>query len=90
METNEALEGVTAKDVAADIIYMTGGIDPDFISVSEIVTDTLAEQGITDEDEVEQFTLEVYSLISDAVVTVTWPGDYSQYVFNDDGEDIEV
>lgn len=90
MENNEAPGGVTAKDVAADIVYMSGGNDPDFISVNEIVTDTLAEQGITDEDEVEKFTLEVYSLISDAVVTVTWPGDDSEYVFNDDEEDIEV
>lgn len=89
METNKIPEGITAKDVAADIVYMTGGVDPDFISVNEIVTDTLAEYGVTDEDTVEEFTLEVYSLIASAVVTVTWTGDDSEYVFNDDESDSE-
>jgi hypothetical protein len=87
MKNNENALEITVKDVAADIVYMTGGIDPDFISVNEIVTDTLEEHGITDEDAVEEFTHEVYALISSAIVTVSWTGDDDAYVFNEDEED---
>lgn len=87
MDMNESNEKATVKDVAADIIYLSGGMDPDYISVNEIVTDTLAEEGIDDENVIEEFTRAVYSLISDAVVTVRWPGDATEYVFNDDSED---
>lgn len=87
MDNNETPAGVNPKDVAAELVYMTGGIDPDFVSVSEIVTDTLTEKGITDEDVIEEFALEVHSLIASAVVTVAWPGDEDEYIFNDPEED---
>ena len=88
MENLEKTLKFTAKDVAADIVYMSGGIDPHFVSVNEIVTDTLAETGIKDEEFIESFTLKVYNLISSAIVEVRWPADDTSYVFNED-EDSE-
>lgn len=87
MDTNQKNLDITAKDVAADIVYMSGGNDPEYSIVNEIVTDTFAEKGITDEDFIEEFAIEVYELIGSAVVSVSWPGDDSEYVFNESQED---
>lgn len=89
MDTNQKNLDITAKDAAADIVYMSGGDDPEYGIVNEIVTDTLAEKGITDEDFIEEFAIEVYNLIGSAIVSVSWPGDDSEYVFNDNQEDSE-
>lgn len=86
MENLEKTLKFTAKDVAADIVYMSGGVDPDFVSVNEIVTDTLAEAGIDDEEFIEEFSMKVYGLISSAVVEVRWPADDTSYIFNEEND----
>lgn len=83
MENNTIPENVNPRTMAADIIHMSGGLDPDFVQITEIVMDTLQEYDITDEDVIEKFALQVDAFIYSAVVTVTWPDSTAKYVYND-------
>lgn len=82
--TNDHIpEAISPRDFAANLIHMSGGIDPDFVQITEIAGDTLGEYGITDEDAIADFAMEVDKLISSAIVTVQWADSDEKYVYND-------
>lgn len=83
MTNNQIPEAISPRAFAANLIHMSGGIDPDFVQITEIAGDTLGEYGITDEDVIADFAMEVDRLISSAIVTVQWVDSDDKYVYND-------
>lgn len=83
MTNNNIPEAIDPRAFAANLIHMSGGIDPDFVQITEIAGDTLAEYDITDEDTIDNFAMEVDKLISSAIVTVQWADSDEKYVYND-------
>jgi hypothetical protein len=76
-------ESISPRAFAANLIHMSGGIDPDFVQITEMAGDTLGEYDITDEDVIEEFAMEVDKLISTAIVTVQWADADEKYVYNE-------
>lgn len=75
-------EAIDPRAFAANLIHMSGGIDPDFVQITEIAGDTLGEHGITDEDTIDKFAMEVDKLISSAIVTIQWADSDEKYIYN--------
>lgn len=83
METN-------LKDIAAELIYSSGGEDIEFLTIIETLQDQLEEEGIDIEpEEVDVLANTLSDLITKATVRVSWVGDETEYVFGVDDEDVE-
>lgn len=83
METN-------LKDIAAELIYSSGGEDIEFLTIIETLQDQLEEEGIDIEpEEVDVLANTLSDLITKATVRVSWVGDETEYVFGVDDEDAE-
>lgn len=78
------------KDIAADLIYSSGGEDIEFLTIVETLEDKLEEEGIElDPDEMDSLANSLSDLIRTATIRVSWIDDDMEYVFGVDDEEGE-
>lgn len=83
METN-------LKDIAAELIYSSGGEDIEFMTIVETLTEQMEEEGIDiDNAELEALSNDISALIHRATVRVSWIEDETEYLFGTDDNENE-
>lgn len=79
------------KDIAAELIYSSGGEDVEFMTIVETLTEKMEEEGVDIADaEVEALSQDILTLIHRATIRVSWAEDDSEYLFGTDDEEDEV
>ena len=75
METN-------LKDIAAGLIYSSGGEDIEFMTIVETLEEQFESEGIDiGSDETEALANKIHDLIARATICVSWTEDSDEYVF---------